>query len=249
MKVFSLSVIIILCLLFVFVCFVFLSFFKAHISEHLLAKKKSHRCSWKKITTYEWLLWIYQATLRWYLHELIQWRPGPYGQENDVGFFWYVFFMVYLYLLEHLSHDNERKHQEGGKWTSQVCTYFYKENGEFDTKRYSLQQSVEDPHGTTNSEEIQNIGSYRCPISKNGEENLSTYHQFVVIKTTNWYCSIWKDSEKILQQRSKAKDRVEKCKEGQARYTPVKMIVEIEGEGSMRDLIKFICENELKNFV
>ena len=31
--------------------------------------------------------------------------------ENDVGFFWYVFFMVYLYLLEHLSHDNERKHQ------------------------------------------------------------------------------------------------------------------------------------------
>ncbi|CAH3040104.1 unnamed protein product [Pocillopora meandrina] len=57
------------------------------------------------------------------------------------------------------------------------------------------------------------------------------------------------DSEKILLQRSKAKDRVEKCKEGQARYTPVKMIVEIEGEGSMRDLIKFICENELKNFV
>ena len=27
----------------------------------------------------------------WYLHELIQWRPCPYGQENDIGFFWYVF--------------------------------------------------------------------------------------------------------------------------------------------------------------
>ena len=134
---------------------------------------------------------------------------------------------------------------KGGKWTSQLRTYFYTENGKIEVNRYSLQKCVEDLHRITNSEEIQYIGSYRCPLAENIEENQFAYHQFLVIKTTNWYWSIGKDSEKILLQRSKAKNCVEKCKEGQARYTPVKMIVEIEGRGSMRDLIKFICENEL----
>ena len=134
---------------------------------------------------------------------------------------------------------------KGGKWTSQLCTYFYTENGKIEVNRYSQQKCVEDLHRITNSEEIQYIGSYRCPLAENIEENQFAYHQFLVIKTTNWYWSIGKDSEKILLQRSKAKNCVEKCKEGQARYTPVKMIVEIEGRGSMRDLIKFICENEL----
>ena len=134
---------------------------------------------------------------------------------------------------------------KGGKWTSQLCTYFYTENGKIEVNRYSQQKCVEDLHRITNSEEIQYIGSYRCPLAENIEENQFAYHQFLVIKTTNWYWSIGKDSEKILLQRSKAKNCVEKCKEGQARYTPVKMIVEIEGKGSMRDLIKFICENEL----
>ena len=134
---------------------------------------------------------------------------------------------------------------KGGKWTSQLRTYFYTENGKIEVNRYSLQKCVEDLHRITNCEEIQYIGSYRCPLVENIEENLFAYHQFLVIKTTNWYWSIGKDSEKILLQRSKAKNCVEKCKEGQARYTPVKMIVEIEGRGSMRDLIKFICENEL----
>ena len=134
---------------------------------------------------------------------------------------------------------------KGGKWTSQLCTYFYTENGKIEVNRYSQQKCVEDLHRITNSEEIQYIGSYRCPLAENIEENQFAYHQFLVIKTTNWYWSIGKDSEKILLQRSKAKNCVEKCKEGQAKYTPVKMIVEIEGRGSMRDLIKFICENEL----
>ena len=134
---------------------------------------------------------------------------------------------------------------KGGKWTSQLRTYFYTENGKIEVNRYSLQKCVEDLHRITNSEEIQYIGSYRCPLVENIEENLFAYHQFLVIKTTNWYWSIGKDSEKILLQRSKAKDCVEKFKEGQARYTPVTMIDENEGKGSMRDLIKFICENEL----
>ena len=134
---------------------------------------------------------------------------------------------------------------KGGKWTSQLRTYFYTENGKIEVNRYSLQKCVEDLHRITNSEEIQYIGSYRCPLAENIEENQFAYHQFLVIKTTNWYWSIGKDSEKILLQRSKAKDCVEKSKEGQARYTPVTMIDENEGKGSMRDLIKFICENEL----
>ena len=134
---------------------------------------------------------------------------------------------------------------KGGKWTSQLRTYFYTENGKIEVNRYSLQKCVEDLHRITNSEEIQYIGSYQCPLVENIKGHLIAYHQFLVIETTNWYWSIGKDSEKILLQRSKAKDCVEKFKEGQARYTPVTMIDENEGKGSMRDLMKFICENEL----
>lgn len=134
---------------------------------------------------------------------------------------------------------------KGGKWTSQLRTYFYTENGKIEVNRYSQQKCVEDLHRITNSEEIQYIGSYQCPLVENMKGHLIAYHQFLVIETTNWYWSIGKDSEKILLQRSKVKNRVEERKEGQARYTPVTMIVENEGRGSMRDLIKFICENEL----
>lgn len=134
---------------------------------------------------------------------------------------------------------------KGGKWTSQLRTYFYTENGKIEVNRYSQQKCVEDLHRITNSEEIQYIGSYQCPLVENIKGHLIAYHQFLVIETTNWYWSIGKDSEKILLQRSKVKNCVEECKEGQARYTPVTMIVENEGRGSMRDLIKFICENEL----
>ena len=100
---------------FVCLCFVFLSFFKAHISEHLLAKKKSHCCSWKKITTYEWLLWIYQANLSWYLHELIKWRAWSIRAGIWCRLF-LICFISYLFLLEHLSCDNERKHQWFEGW-------------------------------------------------------------------------------------------------------------------------------------
>ena len=67
---------------------------------------------------------------------------------------------------------------KGGKWTSQLRTYFYTENGKIEVNRYSLQKCVEDLHRITNSEEIQYIGSYRCPLVENIEENLFAYHQF-----------------------------------------------------------------------
>ena len=134
---------------------------------------------------------------------------------------------------------------KGGEWTSELYTYFFEENCEIEVNRYSLQKCVQDLHWITTSEEIKKIDSYRCSLFGNGEENPLAYHQFLVIKTTNWYWSIEKDSEKILLQRSKTKDCVENFKEGQARYTPVKVMVESEGKGSMIDVIKFICETEL----
>ena len=138
---------------------------------------------------------------------------------------------------------------KGGEWTSQLCTYFYKENGENEVNYYSLQKCVQDLHRITTSEEIKEIGCYRCPIFRNGEENLLVYHQFVLIKTTNWYWSIEKDSEKILLQRSKTEDDVKKRREDKDRRTPVKIMDINEGKGSMIDVIKFICEAELdKNY-
>ena len=134
---------------------------------------------------------------------------------------------------------------KGGEWTSQLCTYFYKENCENEVNHYSLQKCVLELHRITTSEEIKNIDSYRCSLFGIGDENQFAYHQFVVIKTTNWYWSIEKDSEKILLQRSKIKCCVEKYKEGKARSTPVKVMVESEGKGSMIDVIKFICKIEL----
>ena len=75
---------------------------------------------------------------------------------------------------------------KGGEWTSQLCTYFYKENCENEVNHYSLQKCVLDLHRITTSEEIKNIDSYRCSLFGNGDENQFAYHQFVVIKTTNW---------------------------------------------------------------
>ena len=136
----------------------------------------------------------------------------------------------------------------GGGWTSQL--WFYTKDGVVRANHNSLRERVGEEAGITNSEKIKNIYIYKRPLSTSSEivNPLSlVHHWFVVIETNNWHCSIEKNSEKILLQRFKKKQFVEKYEKGNDRNTPVEIMVGEKGKGSMKDLINFIYDgNELE---
>ena len=99
------------------------------------------------------------------------------------------------------------------------------------------------------SETIEHIWVYKCPISKWQLTQLYFCHQFVVLKTNNWYWSIEKNDKHILIQRSKSLSCVRDFKyQTERRNTPVVQLSFDKGWKTMKQLIEFLYrENELNN--
>lgn len=111
------------------------------------------------------------------------------------------------------------------------------------------------------SENIEKIWVFKSKLDPEQDTLVAMCHQFVVIETANWYWSIEKNDKEILIQRSKfcsykykddkglitAKYGVRDCCRRSQRLTPLRRMSSAFGRKTMRDLIKFIVENNELN--
>lgn len=100
------------------------------------------------------------------------------------------------------------------------------------------------------SENILNIWVFKSPLSDWQRTQLFLNHQFVVIKTKNWWWSIEKNSEVILIQRSKhfkGYGGVLDYANNNKRKTPLLRVSSDVGQKTMKDLIEFLHEEDELN--
>ena len=100
------------------------------------------------------------------------------------------------------------------------------------------------------SENILNIWVFKSPLSDWQRTQLFLNHQFVVIKTKNWWWSIEKNSEVILIQRSKhfkGYGGVLDYANNNKRKTPLIRVSSDVGQKTMKDLIEFLHEEDELN--
>lgn len=138
--------------------------------------------------------------------------------------------------------------KHGGNWRNQV---------QFDPhadERFGNIYKIEDDslidsmtHLIDDSETIEQIWVFQCPLWRWQLTQFFFNHQFVVVETKNWWWSIEKNSKHILIQRAKRLSSVKDSLNQTRRYTPVMQMSYDRGRDSMKELITFLYKTDELN--
>lgn len=138
--------------------------------------------------------------------------------------------------------------KHGGNWRNQV---------QFDPhadERVGNIYKIEDgslidsmTHLIDDSETIEQIWVFQCPLWWWQLTQFFCNHQFVVVETKNWWWSIEKNSKHILIQRAKRLSSVKDFLNQTRRNTPVKEMSYDRGRYSMKELITFLYKTDELN--